>query len=76
MHNESHHLPDSSFPLVANEQCTCGRHHASSVNEGLSKIVLEEGKLHPQAGGRTQQSATENWAILYLQSNMNQKHES
>lgn len=76
MHDDPHHLPDSSFSFVADEQCACGRHHASRVNEGLSKVVLEEGKLQAQAGGRTQQSAMEHWAILYLQSSRNQKHES
>lgn len=76
MHDDPHHLPDSSFPFVTDKQCACGRHHASRVNEGLSKVVLEERKLQAQAGGRTQQSATENRAVLYLQSRMNQKHES
>lgn len=76
MHDDPHHLPDSSIPFVADKQYACGRHHASRVNEVLSKVVLEERKLQAQAGGRTQQSATENRAVLYLQSRMNQKHES
>lgn len=66
MHDKTHNLPDSSFPFVADKQCAHGRHHASRVNKGLSKVVLEEGKLQAQAGGRTQQCAMENWAVLYL----------